>query len=196
MHVAFFSVPPVFQQTLRVLHHDRRIRCDARTVKRRLRQTPLPQPKIAFAGEQPLTKDMPVRTQDSALEVFARVRDEDFLDQIRVIDENITKIRHADADDVAVIARELAEHLDWAFLQRAERPALETSVGTRGKFVATQGPHTTMLSGVPDGGQCGSASRRLGLQRAGGPKPETAAARIHSYGGKSRSGESGASGFR
>src|SRR6266705_1592993 len=96
--------------------------------ERRLHQAPLPQPEIAFAREQSFAKNVPVRPQNAAFDVAARMADQNFLDEVGAIDKNIAKIDHADADDIPV-ARQFAKHLQRALTQRAERPAFEPSVG-------------------------------------------------------------------
>jgi len=52
-------------------------------VKRRLRQPPLPQPEISFAGEQALAKDVPVRSQHPAFRIQARISDQNFFESSR-----------------------------------------------------------------------------------------------------------------
>src|SRR5207249_6327164 len=116
-----------------------------------LHHPPLPQPEIAFAREQSFPKNVPVRPQNAPFDVAARVADQNFLDEVGVIDKNITKIDHADADDIAA-ARQFAEHLQRVLTQRAERPAFEPSVRARGEFEIVAAPHTNMLSrGLPRG---------------------------------------------
>ena len=51
MHVALFPSAPAFHHALRIFDHGLRVRRDARAVKGRLHQAPLPQPEITFAGE-------------------------------------------------------------------------------------------------------------------------------------------------
>src|SRR5215467_1530028 len=103
MHVTFFPGAPAFHQPLRVLDHGLRIRSDARTMEGGLYEPPLPQPEIPFAGEQPFSKNMPVRAQYPALEVAARMADQYLFNEVRVIDKNVAKIDHADADDIPVV---------------------------------------------------------------------------------------------
>jgi hypothetical protein len=106
MRVALFSVVPIFQHTLRILDHCRCIRSNSRAVERGLRQPPLPQPEIAFAGQQAFAKKMSVRAQNSAFDVSARVCDQYLFYGVRMIDEDGPKIDYANARDVAIVARE------------------------------------------------------------------------------------------
>src|SRR5690242_19782974 len=144
MHVALFSSAPAFHDALRIFDHGLRVCRDARTVKGRLHQAPLPQPEIPFAGEQPFPKNVPVRPQHAALEVAAWMTDQHLFNEVGVIDENVAKIDDADADDVAV-ARQFRKHLQRALAQCTEGPALETGVGAGREFVAAE-PHRSMLT--------------------------------------------------
>ena len=113
-------------------------------MKRRLHEPPLPQPEVAFAREQPLAKNMPVRLEHAPLDVTTRMSDKHFFDEVGMIDKNIAKIDHADARDVPVVARQLAEHFQRAFVQRLERPAFEPFEGAGREFVAAR-PHSIIL---------------------------------------------------
>src|SRR5215472_18062531 len=95
--------------------------------------------------------------------------DQNFLDEVGMIDKNIAKIDHADADDVSV-ARQFAEHFERALVQRAERPAFEPSVGSGGELVAAR-PHTNMLAvAFPrvNARECGRVKITSAVSREGG----------------------------
>ena len=112
MNVALFPGAPGFKHALRVLHHGFGIGGDTRAVKRGLHQAALSQPEIAFAGEQPLAKNVPVGAQHAALDVAARVANQHFFDGAGMIDENAAEIHDADARHVAVVTREPGKELE------------------------------------------------------------------------------------
>src|SRR6266481_5254270 len=145
MAVAFFPVVPVAQHPCRVLHHRRRIGSDAPAVKRRLRQPPLAQPELSFAGEQAFAEDVPVRTQHAAFYIFAGVGYERFLDCVRMVDENRLEIQDSDSRDVAIFASEFGEVFERSVIERTERPPPEPFGGSWRKIFASRVPHATML---------------------------------------------------
>src|SRR5579859_223125 len=146
MNVALLPVPPAFHQALRIFHHRLRVCCYARAMERRLHQSPLPQPEITFAGEQPFSKYVPVSPQDSAFVVPAWMANQYLFNEGRMIDENIFEIDDANADDVAV-TRQFGEHFQRTLFQRSERPAFEPGVRAGRKSIAAE-PHGSMLSPV------------------------------------------------
>src|SRR5260370_267767 len=83
-----------------------RVGIDARAVKRRLRQAPLPQPEISFACQQTVAEQLFVLTQNSSLDEFAVVRHEHLFDVVGMADEIDAKVVIAHGHDVAIVAHE------------------------------------------------------------------------------------------
>ena len=75
-------------------------------MKCRLRETPLPQPEIAFARQQSVAEKLPVLAKNAAFDEFAIVGDENLLDVVGVAHEKDAEIVVAHRDDVAVVALE------------------------------------------------------------------------------------------
>ena len=123
MDVAFFAGPPVFQRALRVAHHGFRIGGDARAVKRRLRQPPLPQPETVFAGQQSFAKKYFIGEQHAPFVKLARVRDQHILDVVRMIDKKTAERVIAHPGDVAVGSRAMREKSQWIARHLPELPA-------------------------------------------------------------------------
>src|ERR1700682_3088677 len=145
MRVAFFPVAPAAQHSFRVLHHRRRIGSDAPAMKRRLRQTPLAQPELSFAGQQAFAEDVPVCAQHASFNVFSGVGNQRLFDQVWMIDENRPEIKNADARDVAILAREFREVFERSVIERTERPSPEPLGWSWKKLFASRAPHATML---------------------------------------------------
>src|SRR5438270_12448369 len=100
------AILPLFQQPLREPHHRVRVGRDAPAMERRLHQPPLPQPKIAFAGEQPVAKQPLVGPQDAPLDEFAVLRHQHLLDVLRMAHKINAKTVVAQRNNVAVFARQ------------------------------------------------------------------------------------------
>ena len=181
MRVALFPTPPAFDHSLRVVHHGRRIRSDPRAVKRRLRQPALPQPKIPFAGQQALAKDVPVGPQHSAFRIFAGVGDQHFFDQAGMVDEHRLEIQYAQPRDVAILARDLGEVFQRIVIERPERPSFEPFGGPRGKFVANRWPHRMMLCRRSRSRQRAARGKHSDSSRAERPDSKTSAPEIDSH---------------
>src|SRR6266478_4049895 len=145
MRVAFFPALPSFQQSLGVLHHRRRVGSDPNAVKGRLRQPPLPQPEVSFAGQQAFAEHMPVRSQDPSFRIHARICDQNFFDQVGMIDENRFEIQDAQARDVTIFTGNHGEIFQGSIIQRSERPSFEPFGRAGGEFLANRGRHLVML---------------------------------------------------
>ena len=78
---------PPFTHDRRVVHHGVAVRCDARAMKRRLRQTPLPAMKLAFTRQQSFTEQTFGALQREALHETMAVRYENVFYEIGMIDE-------------------------------------------------------------------------------------------------------------
>ena len=67
--------------------HGRAVGGDAAAVEGRLHQAPLPQPEVAFAGEQAVAEDERVEPQGEVLDEVVVLRDEDFFDEVGMADQ-------------------------------------------------------------------------------------------------------------
>src|SRR5258708_20907996 len=102
-------------------------------MKSGLGQPPLPQPEVALAGEQSISEEALVRAQDAALDEFARLIYEHFLDVVRVVDVVHAKLVEAHRHDIPVFAREGGE--------KAKRVAAVIFEGTRSRSAQGAGRH-------------------------------------------------------
>src|SRR5256885_14801422 len=123
------AILPLLQQPLREPHHGVRVRRDAPAMERRLHQPPLPQPKIAFARQQPVAKQPLVGSQDASLDEFAVLRHQHLLDVLRVAHKVNAKTVVAQRNNVAIFARQPSQ-----IFQRTPAVLLESpspSLGNR-----------------------------------------------------------------
>jgi hypothetical protein len=77
---------------------------DAVAVEGRLHHAALPEPEVAFAGEQSVAEQVAIRAEDAAFDEFAGVVDDDVFDVVGVEEEVGAKVEEAETDDVAIFA--------------------------------------------------------------------------------------------
>ena len=99
------SMPPAHVH-VGAFHHRRAVFRDARAMKRRLRQPPLPPPEISLADEQALPQQ-PLRhiLRQRALVKLRLLDDGHLLDVVRMIQQNTVMPKHRNAHNVAIFPR-------------------------------------------------------------------------------------------
>ncbi len=80
-------------------------------MKRGIAQLALPPPKIAVAGEQPVSKQLRIGPRGYAFDEVARFPQQDLLDVLRVKEHVNVEIEKAVVDNVAVVSRPAHEGL-------------------------------------------------------------------------------------
>ena len=95
--------------------HLLRVRRNAVAMKGGLREPTLLQMELAFADEQAIAEHFLEPVNREPFREEAIVRDEDVLDELRMIDEvdGVLVLAESELHDVAVFARQPAEELEW-----------------------------------------------------------------------------------
>jgi hypothetical protein len=105
----------------------------------RLRQPPLPKPKIAFAGQQTFAENVAVSAHDAAFDIPSRIGDKHFLDQIRMIDKIVLKFRTRSPAMSPYFRATMVKYSSGLLLRGPSDHRFSPSEGPAGKFLRAAG---------------------------------------------------------
>ena len=110
MDVARFAVAPCSEQSFRVVGHDFRVGSNSLAMKSGLGQTALPQPGLAFVGEESVAKEPATLADDPIFQEILIITDQHRLDQVRMIKEVNVEPSGTIIENVTVLAGPFPEY--------------------------------------------------------------------------------------
>src|SRR5690348_14421557 len=132
---------------LRALHHRRGIFINSAAVERRLRQSPLSPPEIAFADEQPLAEQRPSHaSRQFAFMKFCLLNHENLLDRSRIVEQDALLPRHDKTHEIAVLARHARQHTQRIAPHLQRKPQKRQSLRPR-RYLCSNYRHISSLAG-------------------------------------------------
>src|SRR5690348_7522294 len=132
---------------LRTLHHRRGIFINSAAVKRRLRQSPLSPPEVAFADEQPLAEQRSSHaSRQFAFVEFGVLHHENLLNQIRIVQQDALLPRHDKTHEIAVLARHARQHTQRIAPHLQRKPQKRQSLRPR-RYLCSNYRHISSLAG-------------------------------------------------
>ena len=123
---------PGFEESRGAGGHGGGVMGDAVAVKGGLHHAALTEPEVTFAGEQAIAEDMPIGSEDAALDEFFGVVDEDVFDVVGVEEQEGTNVEETEADDVAEFAGGARHETEGILTERAAEAVEEALFGTGG----------------------------------------------------------------
>ena len=134
--------------------------------ERGLRELPLPEPEVAFTGDETFTQHGHVHAGTEVLDVILGIREQDLLDEVRMAGEEDASRPEAKARDVAVGAGDLAEEIEPLRHEGLEAPADEGALGARRQPGVRDGIHAGIIPFSRDTQSAGRSATSPGASRS------------------------------
>src|SRR5690348_1439191 len=146
-NVSHFAKFPCTRMCLRAFHHRRGVFINSAAMKRRLRQSPLSPPEVAFADEQPLAEQRSSHaSRQFAFVEFGVLHHENLLDQIRIVQQDALLPRHDKTHEIAVLARHARQHTQRIAPHSQRKAQKRQSLRPR-RYLCSHYRHISSLAG-------------------------------------------------